>query len=254
MARIQEYLNRKVAPEPTQEIGIGGFTAFVRVKERYTLEADIPTTPVEDGSYVNDHVILKPLVLRIEGNVSDVHLRGAPLTAAVTRTQAEIGNVASQYGSPRTQAQLQQVAVLANTTADAIRRIDNLLDTGEQAVSFFGNQDAATKTLRERFLDTMEALFYGRQGITIDMPTRSHHNMVITSFVASYDNQADTTEFVLEARQIQYAEVQSIKIAKPAPGLGGQADAPADKGLQSGGPVVEESLLTQILNAATGAE
>lgn len=254
MARIQSYLNRTVTQEPTQEVGIGGFTTLVRVKERYTLEADIPATPVEDGSYVNDHVILKPMVLRIEGNVSDVHLRGSPLTARRTRAQIEIGNVVSQYGTPHTQAQLQRVAVLTNTATDAIRRIDNLIDTGEQAAEFFGNKDASVKSIRDHFIDTMEALFYGRQGITIDMPARPYPNMVITSFIASYDNQDDTTDFVLEARQIQYAEVQSVKITKPAPGLGGQADAQVDRGLQSGRTVTESSLLAQILGAATGGE
>lgn len=254
MASISNYLNRKVEATPTQEVGIGGFTALVRTKERCTLTADVPAIPVEDGSFVSDHIIYKPTVLRIEGNVSDVHLRASPAIRQLQRVQAEIGNVVAQYGTAHTVSQLQRAAVLANTAADAIRRIDNLLDTGAQALDFFGNKDTSTKTIREQFIDSMEALFYGGVPITIDMPYQVFNMMVITSFVASYDNEEDTTNFTLEARQIQLAEVQSVKIAKAAPGTGGQTEAPVNKGAQEGTPVVEASLLSDIFSAATGAE
>lgn len=246
MAVVQSFLERNLANAPTKEIGIGAFTALVRTRERYNLSADVPTTPVENGSFVNDHIILKPLTLSIEGDVSDVHLRASPAIRDFARAQAEIGNIASQYAPARTQAQLEKIGTLANSAADAIRQIDNLLATGAQALDYFGNKDGETKTIQEQFLDAMEALHTGKQAFTIEMPYRQHNNMVITSLLISYDNEIDTTTFAMEAQQIQYAELQFAAITTPAPGTGGQLEAKTDKGTQEGEPV-EQSLGTQIL-------
>ena len=251
MAAVQSFLERNLANAPTKEIGIGSFTALVRTRERYNLSADAPTTPVEDGSFVNDHIILKPLTLSIEGDVSDVHLRASPAIRDFARAQAEIGNVTSQYAPARTQAQLQKAATLANDAADAIRQLDNLLATGDQALDYFGNKDDASKSLQEQFLDVMEALHTGKQAFTIEMPYRQHNNMVITSLSVSYDNEIDSTTFALEAQQIKYAELQFAEITTPAPGTGGQLEERADKGTQEGA-AVEESFATQLKQGIFG--
>ena len=245
MAVVRDYLERNIPGIQTTEIGIGGFTAVVRVREKYTLLAEVPDTPVEDGSFVHDHIILKPITLSIEGDVSDVHLRASPITRKFERVQAEIGNLTAQYAPARTVSQLEKVGVLFNNVSDAINRIDNFIDTGSQALDYFGNKDTASKGLQEQFLDAMESLHNGKQAFTIDMPYRSHQNMVIISLVTETDNETAVTTFTLEAKQIQYAEVIFADISTPAPGLDDQTKQQIEKGTQEGAAVVE-SLATQI--------
>ena len=245
MASVDNFLNRFRPSTPTQEVGIGGWTAMARVRDSYKLTAEAPTTPVEDGSFVNDHIIRNPITLSIEGDVSDVHLRAAPGIRQFQRLQAEIGNVTSQYAPDRTVSQLSRVSALANDLADAVRRVDNLLDTGEQAADYFGNKDTSSKSLQEQFIDAMEAIYFGQQAIAIEMPYRRHDNMVITSFSANYDNVNDSTSFTIEAQQIRYAELQFVRVTTPAAGLNGQTDAPVDKGAQEGEQV--ESFFSQVL-------
>lgn len=248
---VQDYLDQQLADPLDKEIGIGGFTALVRISEQYKLTAEVPSTPVEDGSFVNDHIIIKPLVLSIAGDVSDVHLRASLITSALTSVQAEIGNVVSQYAPARTQAQLAQVNALANDVTDAIQRVDNLIDTGSQVLDLFGNQDTETKGIQEQFLDAMEALHNGKQAITIDMPFRSHKNMVITSLAITYGNEIDHTEFALEATQINLAELQFVEAGTPSAGLGGQTDELVDGGTQEGA-AVETSFASSLVSSILG--
>lgn len=248
---IQDYIDQQLGDPQEKEIGIGGFTALVRVSEQYKLTAEVPNTPVEDGSFVNDHIILKPVVLSISGDVSDVHLRASLAISALTSVQAEIGNVVAQYAPERTQAQLAQVNALANDVTDAIQRVDNLIDTGSQVLDLFGNQDTETKGLQEQFLDAMESLYNGKQAITIDMPFRSHKNMVITSLAIAYDNEIDATSFSMEASQIRLAELQFTEVGTPSAGLGGQTDALVDSGTQEGAPV-EQSFASQLTSSIFG--
>lgn len=236
---LQSYLDRQIEPAQDKEIGIGNFTALVRVSESYKLTADAPATPVEDGSFVNDHIILKPLVLHIEGEVSDVHLVASPIVRGFQRIQAEVGNVISQYAPARTQAQLSRASALANDAADAVRKIDNLLDTGEQILNLFGNNDADSKTVQEQFLDAMESLYYGKQAIAIDMPFRRHDNMVLTLVDISYNNEIGATSFTIEALQIKFAELQFVETTTPSAALEGQIDGLTDGGTQEGTKIVE---------------
>lgn len=247
MARIQDYIDKRFEQDtPKQEIGIGGFTALARTRERYALTADVPMTPVENGSYVNDHVILKPLIINIEGDISDLVLNASPSVRQFQRLQAEIGNVTSQYAPSRTQVQASLANSLANDAADAIRRLDNLIDTGAQVIDYFGNHDEGSKGWRELFIDTMEAYRNAGQPISIDMPYRRCDNMVITAFVSSYDNEIDSTTFSIEAQQIKYADLRYVKIKTPAAGLNGQTKDPVSKGSQAGKPV--ESFFYQVLD------
>lgn len=252
MARLSDYLNRETQAPAQEEIGIGKFTALVRIRESYKLTASAPATPVEDGSVVNDHIILDPLTISIEGDVSDVHLRAAPILRSIRRTQAEIGNITSQYAPARTQTQLSQISALANDALDAARRIDALLDAGEQIGSLFGNQDAGSKTNRQHFIDYLESLRNGKQLISINMPYRRLDRMVITSLTINYDNEGDFTGFTLEAQQVRLAELQFAQVQKRAGGVNGQADAEVNKGKQEPEPV-KCSFLANARSYYTGA-
>ena len=249
MARVLDYFDRILPDTPELEVGIGGFTALVRVRDSYKLSAEVPTTPVENGSFVNDHIILKPITITIEGDVSDIHLRASPIIRGFQRLQAEIGNITSQYAPARTQAQLSKVSALVNDAVDAVRRLDALLDAGEQVLDLFGNKDTESKGLQEQFIDAMEALHFGKQAIAIDMPFRRHENMVIISFQSNTDNVTNVTTFSLEAQQLQYAELQFVEVTTPASGLGGQTDEEVSKGAQEGEPV-DSSLFSQILGSS----
>lgn len=251
MAGITDFLTRDQEGIPQQEIGIGGFTALVRVRDSYKLTSEIPKTYVEDGSHSNDHVIRNPITLSIQGSVSDIHRRASQGIKQLQEVQAEIGNLTNQYAPARTQSQISQINALANDVNDAILQADAALAAGDQALSFFGNKDEESKSLQEQFLDAMEALHFGGQLIAIDMPFRRHENMVITSFQKDTDNEVDETTFSIEAQQFRFSELRFVEIGTLAGGLGGQADAEVSKGAQEGEPV-EQSLATQILTAISG--
>lgn len=247
MAVIEDYINRPRQKPQAQEVGIGGFTALVRVRDSYRLTAEAPATPVENGSFVNDHIIRKPITLSIEGSVTDVHLRAAPVVRQFQQLQAEVGNVASQYAPARTTAQISLVNALANDVADALRAADNVIGTGVQAAEYFGNQDPGSKGWQEAFLDTIEAYHFAGSVLSIDMPYRRHDNMVITSFQKNTDNTTDETTFTIEAQQLEFAELQFVSVQAPAAGLNGQIDEIANKGTQEG-EEVESSLVFEIFN------
>ena len=248
MARIEDYLSRQYEDTPGERIGIAGFTLFAKVEEKTTHTATAPATPVEDGSFVNDHIILNPVRLNIQGNVSTVYVEPNPVIRDLKRTQQNVG-VVTQYAPERTASQVQGVNSLINDLADSIRKADAIIDTGEQVVKFFGNQDPSGKTNQDLFIDAMDSLYYGKQLFSVDTEYRRFNNMVMTSMEVTRDNRSEAVTFSIQIEQFRFASVAFAELASapnPAVGLNGQTDPESAKGAQEGEPV-DKSLLSTLV-------
>jgi hypothetical protein len=240
---VIDFLNRQIDSAPVEEIGIGGFTLLARVRETTNHTADAPVTYLEDGSHVEDHIILNPIELQIEGSVSDVHVKKSALADIVTRYLPAVGLI-SGYVPDRTASQIQRAVQIAVDASDKIREADRVLEDGKQILSLF-NPTTSEKGLREQFLDSLDALYYGKQLVGIDMPFRRYDKMLITSRSIVRDNQQVALSFRISARQIRFAETvfnASSAIKSPSFGLNGQADSESSQGTQEG-QAVDRSLV-----------
>jgi len=231
---IIDYLNRQIDSAPIEEVGIGGFTLLARVRETTNHTADAPVTYLEDGSHVEDHIILNPIELQIEGSVSDIHIKSDPALEVVKRYLPSIGLI-SGYLPPRTQTQLQRAVGVAVEFSDKLREADRVIADGKQILSLFTPTNSS-KGLREQFIDSLDALYYGKQLISIDMPFRRYDKMLITSRSIIRDNQQIALSFRITARQIRFAEtlLAESSVKAPSLGLNGQTESEASKGAQEG--------------------
>lgn len=217
-----------------QEIGIGGFNLFARVTDSTSYETQAPTSVVEDGSYIGDHLINAPIKLSISGDVSDVFLNPPPQSQTAARLPS-VGVVTSLVPG-RTASQAQRVARIINTARDRYRQIDDAIKNGRNAYDFAGNK-AGTKPLREQFIDYIESVHYGRQLVTISMPYRTHDSMAVTNVTITRDNQRKALTFSLTAQKFRIAQTIFTSLAefyrKPAPAVASQVAGLSDKGVQS---------------------
>ena len=95
MSSITDYLAASLPAEirtdDIQQIGIAGFHADARITQSEEKSQDLPITPLEDGSFLNDHIIKKPTVITIEGSVLDIKLEGLPIPDIAIRTAVALG-------------------------------------------------------------------------------------------------------------------------------------------------------------------
>lgn len=231
-----------------QEVGIGGFVLLARVRDSFTLSSRAPDAFLEDGSSASDQIVNDPLTLIIEGEVSDIHIRRNPALELQRRVASQVGAI-TKYAPLRTQSQISRVSALINDAADAVRKIDAIIDDGRNAWEFFGNKDTDSKGLREQFIDFIESIHYGKQLINIDMPFRTHESMRITSIVVNADNIDEPFSFVINAKKIRFASTEVTDITDYFPaasnGIGGQEQQQKDKGAQKG-EETSESLLSYL--------
>lgn len=242
---LTDIFNRAIETEK-DEIGIAGFTLFARVRDVTDLKSSAPNSFVEDGSFINDHIINEPLTISIEGSVGDVFIRKTPIEAAVNRVNQAIG--ATEIFLPqRTLSQIQRVNDIVSDARDKVRQIDNAIAAGKNLLKFGGQ--STTKSDQEKFVDAMEALHYGKQLVSIDMPYRRHESMRITSTSITRDSTSAALSFKITAQKVRIAQpvykLNAQLTKAPSAAIADQTGGQQDKGAQAGAEP-SQSLLSYI--------
>lgn len=244
---LRAQQNDKTAP--VERVGIGGFVALARVNESFTYSSESPTTYLEDGSSVEDHIILNAVQLSIEGDVSDLHVAAQEVQSLPAQGQSAIGKI-NTFFPESSPSQLSAADQLLGSFNDSVSEADRLIDSGAQVLREFGTANITSKPLQERFVDAMESLWEGKQLVDIEMPFRTFSQMRISNIELRRDNQRNLISFALTAQQIRFSEQAfselSSALANPSAGLDGQADSEQDKGVQEGDPA-DRSLLNVVL-------
>ena len=204
----------------------------------------MPTTFLEDGTQLSDHIIRNPLVITIEGEISNVYRRPSPALARVRETEAVVG-AAGLYLPGRTQSQVSRIAGITGDLQGLVDRADQAIRTTQNVSEFLGFTGSEGKTNIERFIDFIEGAYYSDVLIKIDAPFRTYRNMAITSIDYSRDSTTDSMPFTIEAQEVRVAEtifIANSAANNPAPATNGQHDGESDKGVQEGEEVPQSFL------------
>lgn len=237
--------------QDNQQIGIGGFTAGVRIEENIILESEVPDSPLENGSVASDHVINKPVIVSFTGVIGDIDLKPVPVIDITTRANQNLGAV-SVLIPPRTQTQISKINGLVSSAYDIAKRVDGLVAAGEQIFSIF--EPNQSKSASDQFFAAINQLREAKALIDIETNFGIYKNMAIisTSLPRSLGQQKDLV-YSIRAKQLTFAETvfSQVKELKRNPGTGlqGQAQDLIDKGVNSG-KEVQESLLSKIVGVS----
>lgn len=233
MGLVRDYTDAKFDNDEGESVGIGGFRTFAKIRERVSRTRDVPTTYLEDGMPSNDHIIRNPLVLSVEGNVSDVFIEDSESVEAIRSTETETGRIL-QYAPPRTQAQASRISAIVNDVNSAINVADSIINSTQKVASIL---TSSGKSNIEAFIDVMESLDASDALIVIDAPFRSYKNMALTSLDYERNNETESLDFSLEFQEFRFNETIFVegKAAKnPSSANDGQQSDKSDKGVQDG--------------------
>lgn len=232
----QYFIDNKV--DDRQQIGIGGFTAEVRLNESIQFTSDVPDNYVEDGSVVNDHIINNPIILTIDGEVADIHVKVEFLPELLVKAIDKAAGIAnSLYVVQKTQQMIQKIEKYAEEVEKAYEAIDYALGKGQPLHDFFGGQDE--KSNQDDFFAFLNSIYYTKQLIDIEMPFQTYRNMRITSLTIIRDNTTQQAlKYKLSAKEVRFAEtifVDKNKYFKaPTPSAAGKVSDKENKGIVDG--------------------
>ena len=248
---IRDFINgkKKALSGEVESIGIGGFKLFARVSEAVTYKSTVPAQFLEDGSSVADDIIRDPITISISGTVGDQHIELVELPPLVQAAQDALGKI-SVLLPTRTQSQLNKIKSVGVGIMDAVDTVDKYIDAGKSAYNLVSGGETS-KPLREKFLDFIEAVYFGNQLIDIDVAFRTHTSMAITSLEVRTDSKINQTNFELTLSKVETAAAEYTDISefykKPSGSAANTVADKSDKGAQDPNEGKNKSLLSAMI-------
>ncbi len=204
-----------------EEIGIGGFILGVRTNETSNFTSEAPDHYVEDGSVIHDHIINQPVLLNIEGQISDITRKPLFIPSILVKViDKAVGIDKALYYGTKTQHAWQKI----NNEPKSLLRVFEGVDTAfKHADETYGAlTDTRAKTHQDDFFKLMEDTFERKLLIDIEMPFKVYSNMRITSLAIVRDNTTNQAlNYNLSAKEVRFAKVDEVDSdyfkARPAP-------------------------------------
>jgi len=253
MGIVKDFLNSNIPSltkvDDKQNVGIGGFTAFVATSRVKNLTSTSPNVTLEDGSTISDTIFLNPIEFSIEGEVADVNLKTP--TDDVFRSARQAIGVITPYLPERSATQINKINNIITDATTVIDQADDLIQRGSQLYDLFGDK-TDSKPLQEQFLDYLEKIWKSKSLITIEFPYRTYENVRIEDFQSTETNADRRILFSITCKQIRLAELAFAQVQQIAPNpvdaVKGQVSDVVDKGVTQGEPV-NGSLLSRIVGS-----
>jgi hypothetical protein len=180
--------------------GIGGFFSDIRVTEEQSYNSTVPDFPVEDGSFIQDHVILFPVEIKVVGKIGPIHF--AQKEENFLSTISNTVDTLSALLPKKTAAQLRkirsQTVNIVNTVDSYISGFNNIFD------KFSGDKEDLLKLFNDFMIDIRN----NKKFVDIQMSYKTHKNMIITSFVIKTDNEANMLDYEFHAKNIIIAKIK----------------------------------------------
>ena len=234
---MKEYIDAASKDDPrvsdTEQIGIAGFYADVKMNESEEFTQDAPTTPLEDGSFANDHLIKKPVIITIEGNVSSVQAGGhiQPDTAKRARKTMTLTGA---YPSNLTARQKELNYHRGKKTTDT--------------KSLYGLAPAEGSP-QNKFVDHIERIYRSGVLIQVETPYRIMDNMAIISFSTRKTSLDDSVSYTIRLQQLEFVTLKTVALKKyKGKATGSGTGSATDEGDQSGSKVKDQSVWSAIVD------
>jgi hypothetical protein len=209
----------------------GPFVLDITYNESVQLEADVTQFPVEDGPDVSDHIRIKPVVVTIDGFVSEAPLNlEASYQGLVSAAGGLVGNLAGGFGN-------------------AVGKVAGGFLGGQL---FGGSQDPA-----QIARDALEDLFNKRAPVTLVTKRKVYTDMVMTSLSFPRDQESGTgLKVQMRFQKIVIVKAQTVVLSSIAKKVSASASPKAKLGNQTPNPPSTEqaskgsSLLFKLKTAA----
>ena len=210
------YINNKadtiVAPKSTK--GISGFLFDVPDTENISLSSDITDHFTESNSFLNDHIVHKPITITLSGFIGELVYRTAGgIEGAVQEITNKLG-VVEAYAGDLTPGWVQKTKEVLGQTQQAISFINTQLDRVQNVVGFF-DVESIEQTKQAKAYQELKALWQTKGLVTVQTPWEYFDSMIIKSI--SFTQNADSkqiTDISVTLKEMRFAEVKTVNFDK----------------------------------------
>ena len=205
---LDERANALLSPKTAR--GISGFVFQIPDTEEITLTSDVTDHFTENNSFINDHVVNKPIQVTLTGSIGELFFeRPRGLAGAAQAIQNRLETVEAYLGD-RTPGFVQDAQAIIGQAQTAISAINQTLDRVQNVVGLFEGE-GPEETLQQLAYQELFALYRLRSIVTVQTPWTYYDSMIITSisFRQNVDSE-EITDISVSLKEFRVAQIQTV--------------------------------------------
>lgn len=246
MSAVNAFMVKPEIPQFDEQGQISGFLFDVKGRDEISLTSDITDHYTENNSALQDHIALKPIVVRVNGYVGEVRTNYDVKTWQQTVATYTAKSTALAYLEPEITTQAKSVFNQMERLYSLYEKAnDSIYSTDEKKNNLYnifkGTASSQTETKQQEAFQYFKKCWETRQCFTIQTPWQSLDQMFITTLRATQDEDTKyITEFEITFKQLRFADTitrgltSQEKEQVKAERLKAQALSQQDKGTQNG--------------------
>lgn len=233
--------------------GISGWVFDIPSGEEILLTADVTDHPTENGSFISDHVVVKPDQVTLSGFVGNlVHRSPQPGSAEYVADQITSKLLAvNAYLGPLTQGATQKAAAVASQVSYVANQVNAIKKKATNVVNFLRGAEKEPDPQTIAYHE-LRALMKSKQIVSVQTYWEFFGTMIITSVSARHDEKTDDyTDISITLKEIRLVDIETTEVNGDLfPAANTQQGATEiDKGKISGSDKDRRSLLYDIFEA-----
>lgn len=205
---LDEKANALLAPKTAK--GVGGFLFDVPDRESISLSSDITDHFTEDNSFINDHIVRKPITITLAGFTGELVFEKAEgVAGAIQGLQNRLSTVPA-YAPEWTDGSLQIIQNAVSRAQAAVSAINQTLDRVQNVVGLFDGE-GPEDTRQQKAYQELFALWQSQDLVTVQTPWAYFDSMVIAGMVLSQDGASkEISDISVSLKEFRVAEVKTV--------------------------------------------
>lgn len=178
---------------PLTAKGISGFEFDIPETDRVRLTADATENYVEDNSFINDHVVLKPAEIEMTGLIGElVNKTSGGLSGLLNQLQGKLSSL-SAFIPNQTQGYIQKVQQAVSQAQVAVDVVNQAVQNTQNMVKFLANPLASNLTSRQQqAYQSLLALMYQKTVCSVLTPWAYFPSMIIVDIQLDQDAESQS--------------------------------------------------------------
>ena len=205
---LDEKANALLAPKTAK--GVSGFLFDVPDRESIDLSSDITDHFTEDNSFINDHIVRKPITITLTGFTGELVFEKAEgVAGAVQEIQNRLSTVPA-YLPEWTDGALQTVQNAVSQAQAAVSAINQTLDRVQNVVGLFDGE-GPEDTRQQKAYQELFALWQSQDLVTVQTPWAYFDSMVISMISLSQTGDSkEISDISVSIKEFRVAEVKTV--------------------------------------------
>lgn len=189
--------------------GISGFVFDVAKEESVELSSDITDHYMEDNSFINDHVVLKPEKITLSGFVGELVYSKSAAAKLLSTVQSKLATVDSYTGG-LTQGATQAANKAITKAQSAAASIGQTIAKAKNVIDYFTSDDSATQTRQQSFYISLKGLWKSKSILDVQTPWELFSSMMIESISFSQDDTTqEITDISVTLKKVRFAATET---------------------------------------------